>query len=133
MEKKNAGLSSREVDDIKFGLIEGRRRLAETVEKLSGEAVGRNPLEQGAISALPHHLADLGTETFEQDRDLGIAERASGEIHEIDLALERLESGTYGICDSCGEPIARERLRALPYASVCVPCKVKQEEAEEAA
>ena len=78
---------------------------------------------------MPQHLADLGTETFEQDRDLELAERASVEISEIDEALERLKAGTYGTCESCEKPIPPERLSALPYASLCARCKAEQEAA----
>jgi RNA polymerase-binding transcription factor DksA len=114
---------------IEAGLIERKRRLAETMGKLSGEAVQHGPRDLGEISSLPQHLADLGTETFEQDRDLELAERASAEITEIDLALERLKAGTYGICESCEGPIPPERLDALPHASLCAACKSKQEAA----
>ena len=114
---------------IEAGLIERKRRLAETMGKLSGEAVQQGPRELGEISSLPQHLADLGTETFEQDRNLELAERASVEISEIDEALERLKAGTYGICETCGQPIPPERLSALPHASLCAACKAKTEAA----
>ena len=118
-----------ETKKIEAGLIERKRRLAETMGKLSGEAVQHGPRDLGEISSLPQHLADLGTETFEQDRDLELAERASAEITEIDLALERLKAGTYGICESCDQPIPPERLSALPHASLCAACKAKTEAA----
>ena len=114
---------------IEAGLIERKRRLTETVGKLSGEAVQHGPRELGEISSLPQHLADLGTETFEQDRDLELAERASAEISEIDEALDRLKAGTYGTCEACEKPIPQERLSALPYASLCARCKTAEETA----
>ncbi len=114
---------------IEAGLIERKRRLAETVGKLSGEAGQHGPRELGEISSLPQHLADLATDTFEQDRDLELAERASAEIAEIDEALERLKAGTYGTCELCESPIPEERLSALPQASLCTACKTKQEAA----
>lgn len=127
--KKTAGLSSGELDEIRSALIERKRQIAGTMGRLSGEAVGNNPRDLGAISSLPHHLADLGTETFEQDRDLGLAERASEEIAEIDEALERIKAGRYGICENCEGSIARERLSAIPHANLCLDCKRKQEAA----
>ena len=118
-----------DVESIRSGLIERKRRLAATMGKLSGDAIQNNPRELGESSSVPQHLADLGTETFEQDRDLELAERASAEITEIDLALERLKAGTYGICEACDQTIPPERLSALPHASLCTACKVKTEAA----
>ena len=114
---------------IEAGLIERKRRLTETMGKLSGEAVQHGPRDLGEISSLPQHLADLGSETFEQDRDLELAERASVEIAEIDEALDRLKAGTYGTCEACEGPIPEERLDALPHASLCTGCKAAQEAA----
>ena len=117
----------RDVESIRSGLIERKRRLAATMGKLSGDAIQNNPRELGESSSVPQHLADLGTETFEQDRDLELAERASVEIGEIDEALERLKEGTYGVCESCEGPIPPERLSALPHASLCTRCKAAEE------
>jgi RNA polymerase-binding protein DksA len=127
--KKRDRLSLQELKEARSALIDRKRRLAETMNRLSGDAMQNNPKEVGELTSLPQHLADLGTGTFEQDRDLGLAERASQEIAAIDLALERLEAGSYGICEACGLPIARERLQALPYATLCASCKAQQEAA----
>ena len=118
-----------DVESIRSGLIERKRRLATTMGKLSGDAIQNNPRELGGSSSVPQHLADLGTETFEQDRDLELAERASAEITEIDEALDRLKAGTYGTCEACEKPIPQERLSALPYASLCARCKTAEETA----
>jgi RNA polymerase-binding transcription factor DksA len=126
-DKDNDRLSRREVEEIRTVLIERKRKIAGTLGRLSGEAIQNNPKDLGEISSLPQHLADLGTETSEQDKDLGLAERASEEIAEIDEALERLKDGSYGICDGCEGRIAKERLEALPHASLCMACKVKEE------
>jgi len=88
-----------------------------------------NPMEQGETSSLPTHQADLGTETFEQDKTIGMAERTALEIQAIDDALERIESGTYGICEQCRKRIQPERLHALPSAVRCTRCQAEQEAA----
>lgn len=64
-----------------------------------------------------------GTLSVERERDLALSAKARGAIEEIDQALVRLEKGTYGICSQCAKPIKRVRLKALPYASMCVECK----------
>jgi RNA polymerase-binding transcription factor DksA len=59
----------------------------------------------------------------ERERDLALSAQASAAVEEIDLAIEKIQSTGYGVCDRCGKDIPRERLRALPYAALCVTCK----------
>lgn len=59
----------------------------------------------------------------ERERDLALSAQAMASVEEIDRALAKIEQGTYGICEKCGEPIPQERLKALPHASLCVRCK----------
>jgi RNA polymerase-binding transcription factor DksA len=122
-------LSPEELDRARAELLERRRRQSELVERLSAESAQGNPRDLGEISSLPTHLADLGTETFEQERDFGLAERSSMEIREIDRALTRLDEGDYGICEHCTERISEERLHALPSAALCTRCQAEQEAA----
>lgn len=74
-----------------------------------------------------NHPADLGTETFERGKDLGLWSNAHRRLREIDFALERMAEGTYGICTECGGPIAEERLEAFPSATTCINCQQQRE------
>lgn len=118
-----------QLEAFRAALIERRTKLRERMERLSGHAAEDNPSERGEISSLPMHLADLGTETYEQQSDLGFAERDRDAIVAIDRALERIDQGTYGVCEDCGRPISKERLQALPFAALCLECQAKQEAA----
>jgi len=69
------------------------------------------------------HIADSATETFMRELDEGLEENADHLLGEIDAALGRIEEGTYGLCASCGKPIGRERLEAVPYATLCIDDK----------
>lgn len=64
-----------------------------------------------------------GTANIDRERDLALSAQARAEVEEIDAALGRIEAGTYGVCERCGQPIPRPRLRALPQARLCVDCK----------
>jgi DnaK suppressor protein len=66
------------------------------------------------------HQADVGTETFDRERDLGILEQVEAEMTDIEHALVRLDDGTYGRCEACGAPIDDARLEALPAARFCL-------------
>ncbi|MGI6343623.1 MAG: TraR/DksA C4-type zinc finger protein [Bacillota bacterium] len=80
------------------------------------------------LSTYDNHTADIATETWERGKDLALRENQRLLLEEIDAALQRIEDGTYGWCVDCGQPIARERLEAVPHASRCVHC---QEEIED--
>lgn len=68
-------------------------------------------------------FADSGQSTAEKARVLSIAEGMLETLHEVDIALGRMEAGTYGTCETCGSPIDEERLDARPYARQCMTCK----------
>lgn len=74
----------------------------------------------GELSLYDNHPADIGTELYEREKDIALNEHLEQEMKEVDAALERLENGTYGICVACGQPIAFERLQAVPTAKYCV-------------
>jgi DnaK suppressor protein len=63
------------------------------------------------------------TMNVERERDLALSAQAMAAVEEIDKALIKIDAGTYGICERCGQPIPKERLKALPYAALCVACK----------
>jgi DnaK suppressor protein len=64
-----------------------------------------------------------GTMNVERERDLVLSAQARASVDEVDRALAKIDAGTYGVCERCGEPIKRARLKALPYASMCIECK----------
>jgi DnaK suppressor protein len=74
----------------------------------------------GNLSHMPIHMADIGTDTFDQDFMLGLAENDRAKIREIDEALSRIEDRTYGVCQLTGEQIPKSRLNAKPWAKYTV-------------
>ena len=71
--------------------------------------------------------ADMGATSFERDHELTVLNSERDKLHQIDRALARIEDGTYGICESCGEPIGKMRLMAFPRATLCMTCKQREE------
>jgi RNA polymerase-binding transcription factor len=69
--------------------------------------------------------AAAATQVFEQQRDLALRDRSRLELHRVEVALRRLDDGTYGTCESCGNPIAPERLEAIPWVGLCIDCARK--------
>ena len=74
----------------------------------------------GELSHMDQHQADVGTETFEREKDLSILENVEAELADIEHALGRLDDGTYGTCEACGRPIDEARLEALPVTRLCL-------------
>jgi RNA polymerase-binding transcription factor DksA len=74
----------------------------------------------GEISSFDQHQADMGTETFEREKDLSILEQVEAELADVELAIARLDDGTYGTCEVCGRPIDDARLEAMPATRLCV-------------
>jgi DnaK suppressor protein len=74
-----------------------------------------------------NQVGEAATETFEAERDLALIDKLEGMRSQVNAALERIEQGTYGDCITCGQPIPRERLEALPFAGQCVSCKSKEQ------
>jgi RNA polymerase-binding transcription factor DksA len=72
------------------------------------------------LSGVDQHPADLGTETFEREKDISIIERVEAELADVEYALQRIDDGTYGVCEACGKPIDQARLDALPAARLCL-------------
>lgn len=96
------------------------RRLEEITEKLRSDRGGGD----GGIS---NHLAEGASSTFDQERNLALLGNLRRTLELVEAALKRLELGTYGFCEVCGEPIDRARLEALPYAAQCVRCQTRLE------
>lgn len=101
-----------------------RRRLEAEAERVTGligivqADIGEGPARDvtAELSGYGQHPADTGTETFEREKDFSILARLEEELAEVEAALDRIEKGTYGIDERTGEPIAPERLEALPAA-----------------
>jgi len=121
------GLSKSELKEFKTLLLHRKAVLQGDVKTLEDEACKKGTDAAGDLSTLPMHLADLGTDSHEQDISLGLMENETDELHEIQEAFERIKDGSFGLCENCKKKIPKERLKAIPYARLCVSCKKKEE------
>ena len=115
-----------DVERYRSALEDERARLVGAKEAVNH--AGSLAEESGDIAGGPgDHLADNATETFMRELDGGLEENAQHLLGEIDAALERIAGGTYGTCVVCGKPIGEERLDAVPWATLCIEDKRRQE------
>ena len=111
-------------------LMHARAAFGAQVRYHSDDALTRKDAA-GERAGMATHMADLGTDNYRRDFELGLLSDGVDVLEMIDEALQRLEDSEYGICLDCGEPIPRKRLEAKPYAKYCTKCKSKREEMDE--
>lgn len=104
-------------------LLALRGRLRGDVNAMADAALNKTRSEaSGDLSSMPIHMADVGTDNFEQEFTLSLMESEEETLGQIEAALERIEDSTYGICTECQGKIPKARLQALPYTAHCVKC-----------
>jgi DnaK suppressor protein len=111
------------LDEQRALLIAERAEYTEKADELKAEAdLLALESEPGDIQ-FDEEGGEGGTSNVERELDLVLSAQARAAVDEIDRALAKIDNGTYGTCESCGQPIPRARLKALPYAALCVQCK----------
>lgn len=104
-------------------LLTLRARLRGDVTQMAESALNKNRMDRGDnLSSMPIHMADLGSDNFEQEFTLSLITNEEETLEQIERALERIEEGEYGVCEECECKIPKARLNAIPYANLCVRC-----------
>jgi len=122
-------MTKTDLETFRQSLLNLRARLTGNLSHLAEEALRTTGGENsGGLSNTPIHMADLGTDNFEQEFTLSLIQNEEQVLDEIAEALNRINQGSYGKCEECGSPIPKARLQALPYTRHCVNCarKVQQ-------
>ena len=122
-------MSAVDTEQFRELLLEKRQAVVEALDYLHQENSGSLEEETGELvsGSADQHMADTATETVDREIDYTLEETDGRLLAAIDAALARIENGTYGICVNCGAQIAPERLEAMPWATLCIDCKRKEE------
>lgn len=124
-----SSLSSAELDRYRRMLLAKRDQLLGAVTHMENEALGKSRSESaGDLSQMPIHMADIGTDNYEQEFTLGLIANERETLKEIDEALARIDAGTYGVCLGTHKPISKARLDARPWARYCIEYHRQQEQ-----
>ena len=120
-------MKKKEQTNVGFNLLRARleserKRLDEELEQLKSSVRPADERREGSPFGKREEEA---TESFELERRLTLEKRLRDQLADVEHALQKFEDGTYGLCDSCGKPIAPARLEALPQASLCLDCKAR--------
>jgi RNA polymerase-binding protein DksA len=115
----------------KSELTEIRKELEEQERELRGEITEAESawaaLQRDSGEGSGDDQADAGTKTFEREHEMSLAANSRDLLSQVERALQRLDSGSYGTCENCGNPIGKARLQAFPRATLCVTCKQREE------
>ncbi|WP_067795826.1 TraR/DksA family transcriptional regulator [Actinomadura formosensis] len=110
-------------------LAEVRAGLQEQIETLRAEiAASASQIAEGdASDGAGDDQADAGAKTYEREHELALAYNSQDLLAQIERAVQLMDAGTYGICESCAKPIGKARLQVFPRATLCVTCKQREE------
>lgn len=115
-----AKLTAKELEDLRARLSEEHAHLEAQLATIVEESFAATQSDMSGDVGLDDESADAGTATFEREKDLSIENNVRDLLRKIDAALKRMDAGTYGLCERCGKPIEKARIKALPYAELCI-------------
>ena len=120
-------MSGNDLEGFRARLKEERKRVQDAIDNLHQENPGSMSDETEETSFQGNHMGDVASVTFDREMASTLEDNSTHVLSEIDAALGRIENGTFGTCERCGQPIGAERLEALPWATLCIEDKRKQE------
>lgn len=117
-----------DVKKFKQMLLDRRVLLAGDVRSMEDHALRTSRQDaSGDLSNMPIHMADIGSDNYEQEFTLDLIQNEESEVRQIDEALERIDDGTFGVCSGCSKVIPKTRLKVIPYTTMCIECKKEAE------
>ena len=121
-------LSKQQLKQFRQLLIIERAKFAGEIKAIA-EETSKSPRDaSGDLSAYTVHMADMAADTYEREMSMNIVSSEQAVLYEIDDAFKRMDEGSYGICQQCNKPISLSRLKAVPYASMCIACQRVKEQ-----
>ena len=121
-------LGKEQIKQFRQLLITERTKLADEIKNIAHDASTSPREASGDLSAYTVHMADMAADTYERELSMNIVSSEQEILYQIDDALKRLDDGSIGVCQQCNEPIAMSRLKAVPYASLCIECQRAKEQ-----
>ena len=120
-------MERKDLDIMKAKLLEERERLVADLESLEETTASTSRDASGDLSSYSSHMADMGSDSMEREKAFLFASAKRSRLDEITVALARMDAGTFGVCESCGNPIPVRRLERMPGALLCIACKETEE------
>ena len=115
-----AKLTKKEIDELEARLRVEQTELTEQLTTIEDQTFATTQSDLSGDVGVDDESADAGTATFEREKELSIEQNVRDLLQKIERALKRIDAGTYGICERCGKPIEKARIKALPYVDLCI-------------
>ncbi len=119
--------SKEKLDEFKEVILEERDESRKFIESVHQEQKKSSKESSGDLSSYAFHQADQGSDTNSLEKKMYLYDSEQKKIKRLNIALEKVYDGVYGVCEICGELISESRLKAIPYARFCIDCKSKEE------
>jgi DnaK suppressor protein len=120
--------NKKELSEFRKVILKIKEKVAGDIKHISDDTLKKSQKDaSGDISGYSYHMADVATDTYDREFSLGLASNEQKALYELDDALKRIEEGTFGICEECKCAMTKTRLKAVPYARLCVKCQEKKE------
>lgn len=119
--------SPNELEAVRQELLDHRATYEKEFDDLESGSLNVSQSEMSGEVSYDEEFADSGTFTFERERDLSLSNNIRDLMDKVDSAMRKLDEGTYGVCERCGNAIDKARLKALPYSVLCISCKQQEE------
>lgn len=121
-------MKAKELAQFRQLLIQLKSKLAGNIDHLQNDALKSAGETVDELSDVPaEHMAERGSDTFVRDLMIRILQDSDAELCDVNLALEKIDGGRYGLCENCSGKISTKRLKALPFARLCIDCKQEEE------
>lgn len=124
-EARKTPFDEQELEYFKSLLLEKRNAAEKELDAIDKNITNLNEADDADYSSVAHHMGDVGSDVEEQELSYQLKERTQKFIEEIDDALERIENGTYGICQATGKKISKGRLESVPHTRYSIEAKEK--------
>lgn len=125
MKKK---FTKKELGEFKKLILKKKEEVLAEIKHISEDTLKKSQKEaSGDISGYTYHMADVATDNYDREFSLGIVSQERKVLYELDDALKRIDEGAFGACEGCKLPIAKNRLKAVPSARMCIKCQEKRE------
>ena len=122
------GMNKKEAKVFYDLLLKKKQELTKGIEHIANDALKTSQRDAtGDLSAYSLHMADVASDNYDREFQLGLADNEQKLLNRINAALDKIDDSAFGNCELCEKKIAKTRLKVVPYAELCVPCQEKQE------
>jgi DnaK suppressor protein len=126
--KISVKLNKKDLGSFKKLLLKIKDEILDDIKHISDDTLKKSQKEaSGDISGYSYHMADVATDSYDREFSLGLASNERKMLYELEDALKKIEESSFGACEECKTPISKSRLKAVPYARLCVKCQERRE------